>query len=223
MSPDKFVPYRLLSGGAQSPRLHRRLDVYMSTWLLLHSLVSLLDMNVSVYFSTGCVKRNGKQTGIILRAVPSHTFKLLSPLVPGARSSWINNLYMLVSFLSVGQDYSTPEGDTVPCFRRCWTSRISEFLPGAEGLLALVESRPPQPGGRLGGFDTVTLSSAIRSDLVLPIRGSELVCKPISLLLSLSFCQMLCEVIVEGRNRRMIKWKARGYCQDVIFLRLKVS
>ena len=52
MSPDKFAPYRLLSGGAQSPRLHRRLDVYMSTWLLLHSLVSLLDMNISVYFST---------------------------------------------------------------------------------------------------------------------------------------------------------------------------
>ena len=52
MSPDKFVPYRLLSGDAHSPRLHRRLDVYMSTWLLLHSLVSLLDMNVSVYFST---------------------------------------------------------------------------------------------------------------------------------------------------------------------------
>ena len=53
MSPDKFAPYRLLSGGAQSPRLHRRLDVYMSTWLLLlHSLVSLRDMNASVYFST---------------------------------------------------------------------------------------------------------------------------------------------------------------------------
>ena len=57
MSPDKFAPYRLLSGGAQSPRLHRRLDVYMSTWLLLHSSVSLLDMNISVYFSTAPTKR----------------------------------------------------------------------------------------------------------------------------------------------------------------------
>ena len=38
MSPDKFFPYGLLTGGAQSPRLHRRLDGYMRTWALLSSL-----------------------------------------------------------------------------------------------------------------------------------------------------------------------------------------
>lgn len=135
----------------------------------------------------GYVKRNGKQTGIVLPAAPSHTFRLLSPLVPGARSSWINNLYRLDSSLSVGQNWSPPVGDREPC------------LPSSGGL-GLVRSRNScqvQKGfWRLSSRDRVNLegfwaglaqpalSSAIRGVLMLSICEFELVCKLSSLLLS---------------------------------------
>ena len=134
----------------------------------------------------GYVKRNGEQTGIVLPAVPSHTFRLLSPLVPGARSSWINKLYRLDSLLSLGQNWSPPVGDKEPC------------LPSSGGFV-LVGSRNScqvqRDFWRLSSRDRLnlksfwaglaqpTLSSAIRGVSMLSISEFELVCKLASLLL----------------------------------------
>lgn len=94
---------------------------------------------------------------------------------------------MLVFLLSLGQDWSTPVGDKAPCFPSS----------GYVGLLGSRNSFQMQKEfwrlssrdrlnleGFWAGLTQSTFSSAISSDSVLSISGSELVCKPASLLLS---------------------------------------